>query len=265
MKNYVKGNKAAWEEAFEKAEGYGADNVARLEEERFPFLSPEFVEVLSRHDLKDGKIAQFCCNNGRELLSVVKNAGAEGGVGFDIAENLVRQANGHAAATGIPCTFVATDVLRIDRRWEDKFDAAIITVGALCWIEKLDDLFKVVRRTMKSGGTLFIHDYHPVTNMLAVRSEPEFDPDHPTRRAWPYFRATPFVEASGMHYMVGEHYPSKTFTSFAHPLSELFGALLDNGFAIASFAEFDHDVSDNFGHLEGLGMPLSFLLAARVV
>ncbi|HAQ56021.1 MAG TPA: SAM-dependent methyltransferase [Acholeplasmatales bacterium] len=263
MSNYIKSNKAAWEEAFEKAEGYGAENVAKLETEEFPFLLPEFISVIKAADMKGKKVAQFFCNNGRELLSIVKNTGAENGVGFDIAENLVLQANKHAAATGIPCTFVSADALKIGRAWANKFDFAVITVGALCWIEDLGALFRVIRRCLKPDGVLLIHEYHPFTNMLGIETEPEFDPDHPTARVWPYFRDVPFVDAMGMHYMVGEHYPSKTFTSFAHTLSELMNALIANRLKITMFQEFANDVSDNFGHLDGLGMPLSFILAAK--
>ncbi|MFA5007486.1 MAG: class I SAM-dependent methyltransferase [Candidatus Izemoplasmatales bacterium] len=265
MKNYVRGNKAAWEEAFDKAEGYGERNVERLKTEEFPFLTPEFVAVLKDAGLKGGKVAQFMCNNGRELLSVVKNCGAAGGVGFDIAENMVAQANRHAAATGIDCAFVATDVLKVGRAWEGRFDAAFLTVGALCWIERLDDLFEVVRRCLKPGGILLIHEMHPFTNMLAVSGEDEYDPALPERIALPYFRDVPFVDAMGMHYMVGDHYPSKTFTSFAHTTAELLTALIKNRFSLASFSEHPVDVSDSFKELERFRIPLSYILTARAV
>lgn len=265
MKNYVRGNKAAWEEAFDRAEGYGENNVERLKNEEFPFLTPEFVAVLKDAGLKGGKVAQFMCNNGRELLSVVKNFGAAGGVGFDIAENMVAQANRHAAATGIDCVFVATDVLKVGRAWEGKFDAVFFTVGALTWIERLDALFEVVRRVLKPGGILLIHEMHPFTNMLAVPGEDEYDPSHPERIALPYFRDVPFVDAMGMHYMVGEHYPSKTFTSFAHTAADILTALIGNRFSIASFAEHPADVSDGFTDLERFGVPLSYILTARAV
>jgi len=265
VKNYVKGNKAAWEEAFDRADGYGEGNVERLRNEAFPFLTPEFVLTLKDADLKGKKVAQFLCNNGRELLSVVKNLGAASGVGFDIAENMVAQANRHAAATGIDCTFVATDVLKVGRAWEGRFDAAFLTVGALCWIERLDALFDVVRRCLKPGGILLIHEMHPLTNMLAVPGEDEYDPALPERIVLPYFRDVPFVDAMGMHYMVGEHYPSKTFTSFAHTTAEILTALIANRFAIRSFTEHPIDVSDSFVDLERFRIPLSYILTATAV
>jgi outer membrane protein W len=55
-------------------------------------LEKALVEELINFDLKGKTIAQFCCNNERELLSLYK-MGAVYGVGFDIAENQISFAN----------------------------------------------------------------------------------------------------------------------------------------------------------------------------
>ena len=52
------------------------------------------------HDCKT--IGQFCCNNGRELLSLVKCGRAKKGIGFDIAENQVAFANEKAKELNLP-------------------------------------------------------------------------------------------------------------------------------------------------------------------
>jgi SAM-dependent methyltransferase len=263
VKKYVKDNRAAWEEAFAVSKGYGKDVVACLEEEPFPFFVPEFAEALEKCDLKGKSIAQFCCNNGRELLSLVKHSRAANGIGFDVAEGLVRQAEGFALTTGIPCAFVRADVLSLGNVWTDRFDMAFFTVGALCWFDDLATLFAVVRRTLRKGSPLLIHDFHPFTDMLAVPTEPEFDPANPAKVVLPYFRGVPFTDVMGMKYMAGNNYPSKPFTSFAHTLSDLFEALAANGFDLVSFQEYDRDISGNFPHLEGRSMPLSYVLKAK--
>ena len=86
--DYILTNKEAWEEAFDKrSEGWGEDIPDRIKSGIFPFFEKEMVDVLKRYDLKDKTVAQFCSNNGRELLSLVKNSRAKEGFGFDIAEN----------------------------------------------------------------------------------------------------------------------------------------------------------------------------------
>lgn len=97
MKHYILENKAAWEE----------DILQRVTVETYAFFNPDMVTALKQYDLKHKTIGQFCCNNGRELLSLVKSANAGKGIGFDIATNQVQFANEKAAALNLPCEFVA--------------------------------------------------------------------------------------------------------------------------------------------------------------
>ena len=94
MDKYIEGNKAAWEEAFDKRDAsWGADITERIEKEDYPFFNEETKKVLKTLATEGTVIGQFCCNNGRELLSLVKCGKAKKGIGFDIAENQVAFAN----------------------------------------------------------------------------------------------------------------------------------------------------------------------------
>jgi uncharacterized protein YhfF len=87
--DYIKCNKEAWEEAYEhRKEGWGDNIVDYIRNKEYPFLEKVLVDELKKYDLKDKNIAQFCCNNGRELLSLMKS-GAKSGTGFDIAANKI--------------------------------------------------------------------------------------------------------------------------------------------------------------------------------
>ena len=87
MENYIKGNKEAWEEAFDQRDAsWGTDIVERISNEDYPFFNEDTKNVLKTIDTKDKVIGQFCCNNGRELMSLVKCGNAKKGIGFDIAE-----------------------------------------------------------------------------------------------------------------------------------------------------------------------------------
>lgn len=133
MENYIESNKAAWEEAFDLRDpSWGADIVERILHEDYPFFNEETKNVLKRLDTEGKVIGQFCCNNGRELLSLVKSGRASKGVGFDIAENQVAFANRTAETLSLPCTFEAVNVYDIDDRYAGMFDIVIITIGALC-------------------------------------------------------------------------------------------------------------------------------------
>lgn len=66
--DYISSNKEAWEEAFEKrSEGWGEDIIYRLKNEGIPFIEKVLADELNNYDFLNKTIAQFCCNNGREL------------------------------------------------------------------------------------------------------------------------------------------------------------------------------------------------------
>ena len=51
--NYISGNKAAWEEAFEhRHPGWGEENHVKLMHERLPFFCPDVIKELEQIDFK---------------------------------------------------------------------------------------------------------------------------------------------------------------------------------------------------------------------
>lgn len=260
--SYRQENKAAWEEAFEhRHPGWGELDHERLTHERLPFLHPEVAEALTAMDLGGKRVAQFCCNNGRELLSLMQLGPAQG-VGFDIAENIVAQAVDTAKKAGIGnCRFVACDILDIPEEYAGSFDLVLFTIGAITWFQDLGPLFQKVSDCLSPGGVVMIHDFHPVMNMLPMPGEPDFDAGHLDRIAYSYFRKEPWIENEGMGYM-SEQYDSKTFTSFSHTMADIINALCRAGLRVAGLHEYDHDVGLSEVY-DGKGYPLSYLLTAE--
>lgn len=264
MEDYIKGNKEAWEEAFDRRDPkWGEDIVCRIRTEEYPFFTPESLPFLKSYDLKGRCAAQFCCNNGRELLSLVKNKQARKGVGFDIAENQIAFANEKARELDLPCDFIAVNILDMDTSYDETFDFALLTIGALCWFKDLDALFAVISRTLKKGAKILIEDQHPFINMIDAPCDETFDPQHPKECKYSYFEKE-WRNQAGMDYMVGHAYPSKTFTDYTHALSAILGGLCRNGFVITAMQEFDYNnLTDMFTHLNHQGFPLSMLIEGR--
>ena len=263
MENYIEGNKAAWEEAFDKRDAsWGADITERIQKEDYPFFEKEMVDVLRTVDTEEKVIGQFCCNNGRELLSLVKNGKASKGVGFDIAENQVAFANEKAKELNLPCKFEAVNIYDIDDRYNEQFDIVIITIGALCWFEDLNRFFAIIAKCMKPGAVIVINEQHPCTNMLATQGDEGFDPDHVTECLFSYFEHI-WTGNGGMYYMTLKNYQSKTFTDFTHSMSEIISGLCDNGIVVTGLKEYDHDISGGFSSIDHKGFPLSMILQGR--
>ncbi|MCR4792529.1 MAG: class I SAM-dependent methyltransferase [Lachnospiraceae bacterium] len=263
MEKYIEGNKAAWEEAFDKRdESWGADITERITKEEYPFFEKEMTDVLKSIDTEGKSIGQFCCNNGRELLSLVKSGKASSGVGFDIAENQVAFANEKAKELGLPCVFEAVNVYDIDDRYKDQFDVVIITIGALCWFEDLNRFFEIVSKCMKPGAVIVLNEQHPCTNMLAVEGDDEFDPQHRMECHFSYFEHE-WTGNGGMYYMTLKNYHSKIFTDFTHSMSEIISGMTDNGIVVTGLQEYDYDISGGFAGIDHSGFPLSMIIKGK--
>ena len=263
MESYIEGNKAAWEEAFENRDAsWGADIVERIQKEDYPFFNEETKEVLKSLDTEGRVIGQFCCNNGRELLSLVKSGRARKGTGFDIAENQVAFANGKAEELKLPCEFEAVNIYDIGDRFKEQFDIVIITIGSLCWFDDLDRFFCVVAKCMKPGAVIVINEQHPFTNMLAAEGEESYNPDHRLECCFSYFEHE-WTGNEGMFYIAQKHYRSKTFTDYTHPMSEIISGMCRNGIVITDLQEFDYDISGGFTAIDRSGYPLSMIIQGR--
>lgn len=263
MDEYIAGNKAAWEEAFDKRDGsWGADITDRIKNEDYPFFNEETKNVLKKLDTEGKVIGHFCCNNGRELLSLVKCGKASLGIGFDIVENQVAFANAKAKELELPCEFVAENIYDIDDSYKERFDVVIITIGALCWFDDLDRFFAVIAKCMKPGAVIVINEQHPCTNMLATESEDLFDKDHRLECHYSYFEHE-WTGNGGMYYMTLKSYHSKTFTDYTHPMSEIVSGMCGNGIYVTGLQEFDHDLSGGFTELDNSGYPLSMIITGK--
>lgn len=262
MNEYINGNKAAWEEAFDlRSEDWGADILPRVENESYPFFNEETVRTLRKYNLTGKTIGQFCSNNGRELLSLVKSTGATQGIGFDIADNQVKFANECGRKLNLPCEFKSTNIYDING-FDEAFDFTFITIGALCWFKDLDRFFHIVAGTMKKGASIVINESHPMINMLALEGEDEYDPSHPLSCVYSYFEHE-WLGNQGMYYITGRNYNSKTFTDYTHSLSEIMGAMCNNGIVVTNFEEYDHDIGVGYYALDGKRFPLSMIIEGR--
>jgi ubiquinone/menaquinone biosynthesis C-methylase UbiE len=259
--DYIKTNKDAWEDAFaHRFENWGDDNHIRLRTEKLPFLEDDVIKALSQMNLEGKTIAQFCCNNGRELLSVMQ-LGAERGVGFDIAENILNQAKETAQKIKqTNCEFVQTNILEINESYHNRFDFIFFTIGAITWFEDLNQLFRKVSDCLKPNGVMLINDSHPFFNLLLLPGEEGYDENNLDRFAYSYFRSEPWVESEGMSYL-SPMYESKPFTSFSHTISEILNGTIKAGMTIQSFDEYDYDVGMTELY-NGKGYPLSYILIA---
>jgi len=211
----------------------------------------------------DGKdFAQLNCNNGRELLSII-NLGANSGVGFDISDEAINEANELRDIADLNAKFVRANVYDISEDYHGKFDCVFISIGSLYWMPDLEAYFKVVSDLLKPYGELLIYESHPITDMYANQDEALYDSSQPYKVISSYFRKEPWIENSGIDYIGHSTYNSITNYGFTHTLSEILNSLVINYLILAEFIEYPHDISESCVHLEREGLiPLCYTLMA---
>ncbi len=259
-KSVTAANREAWEEA---APIHARHNQATLIER---FRDPAYIDLLDVEvdrlnalNVAGKDIAQVCCNNGRETISI-RRLGAASCTGIDGSQGFVEQARELNAAAGADCTFVCTDVYDIDASFDAGFDIVVITIGVLSWMPDLDAFFAVLERIMRPGAALFIHEQHPVLEMMEVGGA-----DDPVAFEISYFDKTPYVETDGLDYWGGERYEAKPASSFLHRISEVIMAGIGCGLAVEHFDERPEHISNTWYNIEKQvdGFPMSYTLVFR--
>jgi SAM-dependent methyltransferase len=159
--DYTAANRAAWDASAPYHEE-GAEFAGLLEgfaKPGFSCLDAELTERLEALGVAGKDVAQLCCNNGREILSV-KNLGAGRSVGFDQSGAFLAQARRLAAAGGLDCDFVEGDVYEIPAEFDGAFDMVLITIGVFGWMPDLRAFFDVVARLLRPGGALLVYPHY---------------------------------------------------------------------------------------------------------
>ena len=257
---YTSANRIAWNEAAPIHDRHRLTQmIAEFDQPGHNCLSVITTQILKQIGLKGKSVAQLCCNNGQELLSI-KNLGAARCVGFDISDNFIEQARQLAQSSGVNCEFIRTDVYDIPALYYDDFDIVYISVGTLGWMPDIKEFFRIVARLLKPGGWLVAYEMHPILDMYESD-----DPNDPPQLQHSYFRTIPYEEDNGRDYSsIVIHQPAPSYW-FHHKISDVISASLAAGLQVRSFQEYEHDISGMFARFEDMKvrLPLSYTLISQ--
>jgi SAM-dependent methyltransferase len=264
LKDFTESNRVAWNQAAEYHRKYWGDKLRTgFAEPGFSTLNPTVTEVLRSFPLESWHVAQPCCNNGRELLSIL-NLGGASGVGFDISDEFIADACELARISKHNCQFLCTDIYDIPWDFEAKFDLVYVSIGALTWLPDLERFLTMTSFLLKPGGYLVMHEQHPMTYVLGMPGDAGFREDAPYEPLYDYFRTGALQFSEGLDYYRGEQYESAPKFEFAVRMSDLLNGMIRNGIDLQELHEYRKDISNCFGYLGDHPMlPLSFLLIGR--
>ena len=261
LKKYTQANRAAWNQAMPfHQKAHSAQLDANFLHAGFNTLQQPELGQLNNLGVKGKNIAHLCCNNGVELMSL-KNMGAAKCVGFDISDEAIKEASQRATRSNINCDYICCDIYDIPASYNAAFDIVYISAGCLGWMPDLDLFFNKVSALLNDSGTVFIHEIHPVAEMLPDDNSNE----DPLTITEPYFKSEPYEENSSLDYIGKESYPASTQYWFVWTMANIINSAIKNRLSICQLQEYPHDVSANHrtNQNAGVSIPLSYILVAQ--
>lgn len=255
-------NKIAWNEAAPYHQKYTFDNfLSHFSRPNFSCLGPLKTRLLHSINIQGKKVAQVACNNGRELISI-KRLGARYCVGFDISDEFIQQARLLAEAAQAECKFVVTDIYKVPKEYDEKFDIIFISSGTLRWMPDLSKFFSSLSRLLRIGGKILILEMHPILNTVST----EHLKNGSLLFNVSYFTAKPFETTTGLDYYGHSEYEASRALWFHHKLSDILNACRLSGLSYENMEEMPTDLSGGSFKLLETGnaiFPLSFALVVN--
>ena len=235
-------NRAAWDEAAERYEGWFDEAVALIRTGGSNLFTVEHELIGDLRAGVDGqgtaRAIHLQCAGGRDTLSLW-NLGAREVVGVDISPRMLALAERLTQATGAPARWVEADVLDVPDELDGTADLVYTGRGALIWLHDLDAWARVLVRLLAPAGRLVIFDGHP--------AEWLFDADDEGRLVatdYDYFGGVEASRGWAPEYIdrlsIGEDDQSWKFAR-AWTLGEIVTALAGAGLRIERLAEYPVD------------------------
>jgi SAM-dependent methyltransferase len=257
-------NRAAWDEAAERYEGWFDEAVALIRGGGSN-LFPVEHELLG--DLRAGagtaRAIHLQCAGGRDTLSLW-TLGAREVIGIDISPRMLELAARLTEATGAPARWIEADVLDVPHELDSTADLVYTGRGAIIWLHDLDGWAAVIARLLAPTGRLVIFDGHP--------AEWLFDADEDGRLVatdYDYFGGAEASKGWAPEYIdrlsIAEDDQSWKFAR-AWTIGEIVSALVGAGLRLERLVEYPVDWWAGHRDLrpEDRGrIPLSFGIVAR--
>jgi SAM-dependent methyltransferase len=159
-------NRAAWDEASERYEGWFSEAVDLIKSGGTNLLPPE-LELIGDLRGRCRRAIHLQCAGGRDTLSLW-NAGADEVVGVDFSPRMLELAGRLSEAVGAPARWILADVLDTPHELDGTADLLYTGRGSLMWLQDLDAWAGVLRRLLSPTGRLVIFEGHPVEWLFDV-------------------------------------------------------------------------------------------------
>jgi len=203
------------------------------------------------------------CHFGQDTLSLARMGARV--TGLDFSEKGIEQAGALAEELKIKAAFICSDVYEADKRIRHQADIVYTTYGVLGWLPDLQKWANVVANCLKQGGELILVEFHPVVWMYDTNFE---------RLTYSYFNKEMIIEEEIGTYADTNAAIAMKSVGWNHPVADVITSLIQAGFEITIFQEFDYspyaafpkcvEIAPGKYQIEGLEgkMPMVYALKA---
>lgn len=226
---YFEANKELWNKrtAIHKGSSfYNLDGFKKGETVLTPIELSELGEVIGK------KMLHLQCHFGMDSLNWAR-LGADV-TGVDLSDEAINEANQLKDdplinSEGINAKFICCNVYDLKEHLDEKFDIVYTSYGTIGWLPDLVKWAAIVSHFLKTGGTFYMADFHPVLWM--------FD-DEFTNIKYAYDNQEVIVtESQGTYTDKNAAIKAKEY-GWNHSISEILNALIKKGLSIQHFNEF---------------------------
>lgn len=152
-------NRAAWDEAAERYEGWLADAIAEIRSGGSNLFGAE-IELIGDLHGRCRRAIHLQCAAGRDTLALW-NLGAEEVIGVDFSPRMLELAARLTEATGAAARWVQSDVLDTPHELDGTADLVYTGRGSLIWLQDLDAWAAVIARLLARDGRFVLFEGHP--------------------------------------------------------------------------------------------------------
>ncbi|MBT8266028.1 MAG: class I SAM-dependent methyltransferase [Bacteroidia bacterium] len=181
------------------------------------------------------------CHFGQDTLSLSR-MGAKC-TGIDLSDEGIKLAKSLNDELGLDARFVCCNVLDTSKHLSESFDIVFTSYGVIGWIPDLRPWAQMISERLKSGGTFFIAEFHPIVWMFDYLSEPP-------KMSYGYNqKEVIYEEYEGTYANSTSQMLSKEY-GWNHGLGEIVSSLTEAGLFIEYLKEFDESPYDVLPNLE---------------
>ena len=224
---YFEVNKSTWNE---KVKVHSKSEMYDLESFKKGKSSLMQYEVKALGDVKGKSLLHLQCHFGQDTLSWSR-LGAKC-VGVDISDEGIKLAQQLNEELNLDAEFVCCNVLDTSDYVKDEFDIVFTSYGTIGWLPDLKPWGKMIAERLKSGGTFYIAEFHPIVWMF------DYLEGKPVMKYGYMDKEAIYEEYEGTYANQSSKMISKEY-GWNHGLGEVVSALTEAGLHIEYLKEHD--------------------------